>query len=53
MKKVGRFHYKMDLKLLPMLSNKDRNIPGTLEVWPSPAALKEFDLEKVDIGERC
>lgn len=51
---IACFHgYKMNLQLFPMLSNKNRNVPGTLEVWLSPAALKKIDQNEVKGGETC
>jgi len=34
--------YKLNLKLIPMIRNNDRNSKGTIEVWLSPESIKKI-----------
>ena len=34
--------YKLNLKLIPMIKNNDRNLKGTIEVWLSPKSIKKI-----------
>ena len=34
--------YKLNLKLIPMIKNNDRNLKGTIEVWLSPESIKKI-----------
>ena len=33
--------YKLNLKLIPMIKNDDRNLKGTIEVWLSPESIEK------------
>jgi len=33
--------YRLNLKLIPMVKNNDRNLKGTIEVWLSPESIKK------------
>lgn len=40
--------YKLDLQLIPLIQNKDRNIQGTIEVWLSAKSIQKITNPKDD-----